>query len=551
MRLNKEVIRGSLFYIICTLLFFYPYLGRFTSSLIGSPGDNMQDFWNTAHSEHVFEVGSSPFFYTKDLFFPEGATLRYHSFSYSNLFLIHVIRKVFFLPATPPVLVGLHNTMILFSFFLSALGAFLLAKYLIRNSLGAMVGGFIFAFSPFHIAHGFGHMHVATIQYIPFFVLLFLRWIEEKKIVSFFGSVFFFALAALSCWYYLFYLAYFLLFYNLFQAIRLRSLKIKEILLPSMAVLVAVLVFLSPLLLPMLHEGLGNEDAYARGHDVFVADPVGFFVFHPFHLLGNLTQGINAKLRGNTTEMSVYLGIVNMGLLLWAWFHRKQLSLRHFSFCLWGMLFFSSFALGSHLHILGQKLAWLPLPTFVTESIPFFRNVRTPSRAVVFNYLFLGIAVSEIVKASLVRYSVKQTSWIVVVIFALLILDFYPAVQNSTPVSLPKAYDVVRMDPDHDFGIMDLPKTYEDGNRYMMYQVFHQRPIVHASISRKLTMTLSNVMEMVDLPLQREELIHSRVKYIVFHNHPISTKGRQDVTEYRYCYPVVYEDEDQVVFKVY
>jgi len=206
----------------------------------------MQDFWNTWYSQISFESHPLGFFHTNLLFYPEGASLVYHSFAYVNLFLIFAIRKILFLPLTSATLVGMHNLMLLVSYYLSAIGGFYLAKHYTNDNLSSLLGGFIFGFSPFHFAHTLHHMNVATIQYIPFFVLCFFSLLETRNWKPFIGAVIFYWLSALSCWYYLFYIAYFLLFYYCFEAVQKRTFLTKRLLKPILAIFASVFLLLSP-----------------------------------------------------------------------------------------------------------------------------------------------------------------------------------------------------------------------------------------------------------------------------------------------------------------
>ncbi len=67
------------------------------------------------------------------------------------------------------------------------------------------------------------HAHVSSIEYIPLFVLSYLLTIERKSLPLLLITVALYALNALSCWYYLFYVAYFILFHAVYVAIRDRD----------------------------------------------------------------------------------------------------------------------------------------------------------------------------------------------------------------------------------------------------------------------------------------------------------------------------------------
>jgi hypothetical protein len=249
---------------VVSSFFFFPTFGKFTTAIIGHPTDNRQDLWNTWHSQIALASDPRQLLFTRQLFFPEGTSLVYHSFAYVNLIGIFVLRSIFGLSLSLNALVGLHNLMLLLSFYFGAIGAFALTWQFTRHFLSSLIGGYIFAFSPFHFAHSLTHMNVATVQFISFFALYMLRYMESQLIRFYIGLVVFFVLGALSCWYYLFYNAYFLLFYYVYYAVRKRAPLLKAPLMQIAAILAGAFVALSPLILPMIREGIGNPSVEAE-----------------------------------------------------------------------------------------------------------------------------------------------------------------------------------------------------------------------------------------------------------------------------------------------
>ncbi len=554
---RSALVWAAAAYLGCILLFYYPVLGRFTTALLGPPEDNMQDLWNTWYSQVAFASDPHLLLHTRMLFFPEGSSLIYHSFAYPNLVEIFVLRCLFGLSRDIHVLIGMHNLMLMLTFFFAALGAFMLTWEFTGHFLTALVGGYIFAFSPFHFAHALHHMHVATIQFIPVFVLCVWRCVNRWTMAAYLGAVLFFALSALSCWYYLFYNVYFVVLCYGYCALNRRAWWLKDTALRIGAILAGGALCLAPLLVPMVIQGAGNPSVYKSGHDQFIADLVGFVAFHPYHLLSGFTQRINARLQGNPWEMSVYLGLVNIALMAWGVLHRKVVS-RVLAFCGIGMVFFMLLAAGRSLHVLGHPIHFLYLPTALTEHLPFFRNIRTPSRAVVYVYLFLGVAIGCILKALCFDPGARVYQWqrqaglrhaIAMVLLVGIFLDYYSIARETTPVECPQAYQLIRRDGEHTSAVLDLPATYKGGNQAMLYQIFHQHPIVHASISRKPTPSLIDSLAFDDLELQKAQLRKGGVRYVVIHKQLLQGQHRLNLAEYAHHYRTVYDDPDQVVFR--
>ena len=104
----------------------------------------------------------------------------------------------------------------------------------------------------------------------------------------------------------------------------------------------------------------------------------------------------------------------------------------------------------------------------------------------------------------------------------------------------------------------------------MMYQLCHHRPIVYASVSRKLTETLSDFLNVWQVAEQKEALKEAHVKYIVVHTQLLSSTPlidlptlsllalwdrnlpwRKLIAEYEQHYRTIYRDADMIVFQVY
>lgn len=544
----------SAVYLLCMIPLFRVFSPQFTTTIIGPPGDNLQDFWNTWYSQKMLDSNPREFFHTRLVRYPEGVSLYYQSFAYSDLLAVLAVRKLFALPADVHTLAALHNAALLSSFYLAALGAFYLARRFTRHTISALLAGFIFGFSPFHVAHLLEHMHVATIEFIPFFLLFFFRAMDTGRPADLAGSVLFYFLSAISCWYYLFYIAYFLLFYYLYQAVTLKRLFLRKPLWAILGIFAGVLLLLSPLLRPMISQAWTNPDVYAPGYSEYGADLLGYFAFDPYHLLASAGRVIYSHFTGNVTEMTVYLGVLNIGLFVWAFWNRRRLEIREIQFFACGILVFMIIASGSFLHFYGRRI--LAMPMLLFEFLPIVKNLRGASRAVVFVYVFLGLGVGLAVDAIIQAYRPSRRALAVslAVISALVFLDFYPVGLSRTLLKSPAAYAVLARDPDTQFGILDLPRGYLQGSLYMMFQTFHERPIVVATLSRRLARTLSDTLETRDMQAQKKQLTESKVKYIFIHQGWIATTDPiedVDITAYGTTYPAVYFDDSCVVLRVY
>src|SRR5262249_26076205 len=149
-----------------------------------------------------------------------------------------------------------------------------------------------------------------------------------------------------------------------------------------------------------------------------------------------------------------------------------------------------------------------------------FRNVRTPSRAIVFVYMFMAIGIGS--AAGLAWRHRPTARWGMTVVAALIILDFFPARRLPiTPVACSSGLEVIRDDPEKGFGVLDLPSSdlSDAGNFYMLQQAAcHSRPIAQGVTARDVVVSLRDYLESHDLPAQQRQLTASKIKYIVIHN---------------------------------
>ena len=536
-----------------TVIFFWPWLAHLSSALIGPPEDNMQDFWNSWHAATA--RGWRDMLFTSQIRFPEGTSLAYHSFAWPQVFAVALLSKLF--GSDFSTLVTLHNLTLLASFPLGAAAAFALARHLLGDvagrDVGAVVAGFIFAFNPWHVAQVMHHAHVSGIEFLPLFVLFYLKALEQRSWRWLIAAAAMDALSALSCWYFFFYAFYFLAFHLLYLRLHERRWpRGWRLMAPVLCVGLAGLM-LTPWLLPMIGSGLKNT-VYYVGNNMFVADLAAFIAFPPTHLLARTGSGLYAALTGNAWEGTVYLGLINLAVLVWALTRKGPKTLLHYA--LGGMIFFAVIAGGEALHVAGHVTP-LHLPGVILAKLPFFANVRTPARAMVMAYLFLGLMMAQATVTAL-RY---RKPALMTLVAALMLLDFTPAHLAATQAACPAALDVIANDP-ASFGVLDLPRGYGEGNAAMMQSPCHGKPIVQGETARHMADTLADRLVTNDLAAQQRQLTAAHVKYIVLHRPPARTadpeaelhrwnKADGIETDYAQRYRAVHDDKDMTVLRVY
>jgi hypothetical protein len=536
-------------YTALTALFFWQVLPHLSSALLGPPEDNLNDFWN---SWYALQKHPDGFFFTHLLRYPEGTALHYHSFAYPQILTVWVLAKCF--GTSLPILILLQNLTILASFPLGGLAAFYLCRHLGGGTIGSAAGGFIFAFSPWHVAQAMHHALGTGVEFLPCFVLYYLRALKHRSYRSLATATLFYALSALSGWYYLFYGFYFLAFHILYLRVHQHSWPRGWNLLAPSLCLAGLGVILSPLILPMIVNGFGNG-AYQPGSNIFVADLLGYTAFPPTHLLAAIGSNLYSHFTGNPWEDTVYLGLVNLAILAWGLWRAQKGERLVLWYALGGMIFFAMLASGDALHWMGRTLP-IHMPGIVLSKLPFFANVRTPARAIVFVYLFMGVGVAATIAAVLKSRRTIVAGIALSLALALSLIDFFPANLETTAMSCSPALSILADDRDRDFGVLDLPYGYSEGDFYMAQQACHGRPIAQGVIARQMAPTTADHLNIRDLAVQRRELTAAKIKYILIH-HPTKSSfawAQQydgNLESYRRTYPVAADGPDITILRVY
>ena len=155
-------------YAALTAIFTWPLVAQFTTAVPGG-GDAWQHLWNLWWMRKaLIDLHTSPF-HTNYLYYPQGVSL-----------LFHTLVPLESAATVPFQLLGidllpLYNGVLFSSFVLAGYGTWLLVRDLTHNDGAAFVAGFAFAFCPYHMGHLLGHMNLASLQWIPFYLWALFR----------------------------------------------------------------------------------------------------------------------------------------------------------------------------------------------------------------------------------------------------------------------------------------------------------------------------------------------------------------------------------------
>jgi len=535
---NPESRTCSLFIVHCSLFVLYvlisfvltlPLPFMMNQCLVGDDIDVWINPWANWWTQKSLSEGL-PFYYTKYLFHPQGASLVYHSFSHANTALWLPLRNlVGDLPA--------YNLTVLSTYPLSAFTFYLLAHYFTKSRPAAFVAGLIFAFSPYHVAES-SHPVLGTIQWIPLFMLSLEKAITQKRIRSGLSAAFWLWLTALSGWH-LMILAISLgicrALYLLLTEHRWKNRQVQQVLLiASLAFVVLTLPFVWPLLREQFISGTpgyiaAHQERYAG------ADLLAFFTPSNYHpLLGpSVSQTYERFYPGGLWQRPAFIGysVLILGFIGILYSGRRG----RFWWIVSIVLFV--LALGPYPRLLGQRLFSFPLPW----GIPLIRLIRYAERVnILFTFCWSLLAAWGCAAIFLKITPSRQQRRAVLVagVLILVVFEYCPIPFPSTRVEVSPFYLELAQEPG-DFALLEIPMGRQPAKISMYYQTIHERLLVEGSISRTPPYAydfiagneLLSLLPQYSLPdykgpfafsfpdvsRQLETLAEAGIRYIVFH----------------------------------
>ena len=478
----------AVFYTVVFLVYTYPLLHHFSDGFPGQDtgfSDANQYIWNVYNLKKALHEGSNPL-HTDLLLYPKGASLLFHTYTP-----IMGLIGMFFSNDIVAV-----NAVLLLSFVLSAIGAFYLSRKLVPNFLLAVITGLIFAFSPYKMAHLLEHYHLMLTATIPFFVLSFLkafrfepgRWrlqVLSRKYVLL--CLLLGIIAFLSDYYTVFFMLYFSAAYALYFWLNIGSINWRK----PKPWLITVAVFVASGVLVKLLKKWGVDD---KGGLWWGGDVAGYLLApdNNYWLSNPVTEKIYAteKIFNNpsSVENVVFLGYTLLLLVVLAFFWRRQFGAEAYikPFIFLAVLFW--FITMPEMSVFGK--VWFRNPTALLHYIPFFNNIRCPTRAVVMLTLFLPIVCFYFLNLWLKRKPALNKI-VPVLLLIVIFLEFqpkaYPLISKN---NMPKAYreaarakgEVLFVFP---FGMRD---GFQEKGKFVLndlfYQTQHHKKMPGAYISR-------------------------------------------------------------------
>lgn len=470
----------------------WPLAAHFATAFPSVPdGDGSMQLWNVWHFREMLLTGHNPF-YSNWLLYPEGASLLLHTYT-PIIGLINV-------PIGNEMLA--LNLVLGLEYVLSGLGAWLLVRRWVQQPVLAWLAGFIFAFSPYKMLRLIGHYDLLLTATVPFFVLAFLQtftfepgrlWPAVRSRAGLGWCLALGIISLFSDYYITFGLLYFSLGYALWFWLRLGQINWRR---PRPWLVLVVGLVLVHIALRLLRlAGVPDNSGFWWGGDV-----VSYLMPAPnsrwlrFDWAQRLFTNAKVYNMPGAIENIMFLGyaLPLLGLAVLAWPGRRALSARHTDPQARPLAFVLLFCVMLTLpavRFMGKDL--LNLPTGALHLIPFFNNIRCPTRWVLLVSLFLPLVVFAGLEARWTSW-LPRWRWGLSVGLALAVgVEYWPLPPPlATSRAVPAAFRAVAALPGE--ALLTVPVGLIDGYRevgkvdltYFLYQPYYRKKLLSAYISR-------------------------------------------------------------------
>ncbi len=511
----RRLLGALALYSALSLALTWPLVAHFTTHV---PGDGIDDpalAWNLWWIKvRLVDQLQPDIFHVGWMFHPVGINLAFYTLTPLNGLLSVPLQ-------TATSLVVANNLLLLSSFVLAGLGAFLLSLEVLRPlviqgpanrhgfprqaaTTGALVAGLLYAFASAKLFYvSLGQFNIASSQWVPFCVLYVWRLgralgpgtpHREAWRTGAMAGLF----LVLQAWAELTYASFLLIFLAFHLAWRLgmgwrarrrsgdgdppMQVTLTRLLAGYTAMAGPFLAGIAPFLAAMVPDLLQEGDFFASGGgfaDIFSADLMGYLVptrLHP--LFGAWTAQLPFP---NDKAQHIYLGysalLLAVAGFLWLWW--KKGGAEWATALFWGGsgFVFWLLTLGPHLRWAGQDLP-VPGPFALVSRLPFFSGNRYPSRYGVMLLLCTAVLVAcgtwWLVQEGRQRPGQPRPAgprqlWAVATgVGLLLLLEHLSLPLPLSDFRTPSIYRQLAAIPG-DFAVLELPTGWRNGARVMGY----------------------------------------------------------------------------------
>lgn len=478
-----RAIRHHLFpllaYLLITLAVTFPLVLHLGTHLPGDGRDAWQNVWNYWWLRQSLAAGQNPY-QTDLLYAPYGVPLYLHTLNPFNGLLTLPVQLAFGLTAA-------YNAAILLSLTLAGYFAYLLIGVVSGSRTAGFIGGVIYAFGSYHLAHLLGHANLVASEWLPAYLLCLLlapastgarrwRWIGAGALALVF--------LALCDWQYALFAAIFTALWVGWTTIARRS--VVPALTAGITGLLGIIPLL-PLLIPTVRQLRDTAETRPEvpGPETFSADLISFVVPSPLQAWwGTAAERIGDRAIAEPVERAIFLGFAPLALaLIGLWFGRRRAA-----FWAVAAAAFALLALGPVLQVAGNSFAAIPLPYRLLGQVPLANVFRVPARFGLLVTLCLavlaGLAVVGLPRRFPAIASGRARLIAPSLLTLLLLAEHFPAPYPLVAVNEPSFYRQLATSSEQG-AILELPFALTRSSS-LYNQTIHGRPIIGGYLSRPL-----------------------------------------------------------------
>ncbi len=494
--MHRTALAVLLVFIVLSLVLTYP-LPLHLATAVEDRQDALLNVWITAWDGHQL-LADPLHLYDANIFYPYPRTLAYSELLLGNALLALPLTAV----SGNPVL-G-YNAVLLLSFVLSALGAYLLVLKLTRSPAAGLVAGLAFAFSSYRLTN-LAQAQLLTAQWMPFALLALYGLLRRPGLRSAVVLVLFFWLQAVSSFYYAILLALALAALVLFDgaaALAPRLARRKErgpsaaveragggrrpVVVPLLLAAAGCLLVVLPFALPYfrVQRDLGFERSLTDS-EPFSASLLQYALVPPNSLLhSGWLPSDDTPIAGGYPVDALFPGLAVLALAAWGLLRGRGLR-RWFFFLLLLAAFVLS--LGPRLYLAPGQPASLELTlpyAWLYAFVPGFKALRAPVRFDALVSLSLAVLAGYGLAALQRRLDNRRLAAVIVAAAACLVVVesvAWPAAR-AEPVPVGDAVPPVArwLAGEAPAGpILELPMAFTPGGPQLDYQylsTYHWRP---------------------------------------------------------------------------
>jgi len=475
---GRDGLAAATFYLVAFAALTWPAMTHFTTHWFTDAGDGLQNVWNLWWVRYAVTVLHQNPWTTSYLHYPYGTSLLGHTLNPFNGF-VGIGLAAFLSPLV------VHNTIVLLGFVGGGVTAFLLAHDLTRSVPASLLGGFVFTFSSFHFAHAEGHLQLVSLEWMPLFVLMWLRLLARPSIALGVATALVLFLVILCDYYYFLYCVMMALaaamwwawrnggLFSLFEARRRAALGVFA---------VAALATSGTLAIALVWASIRDPFTGVHPASEYSLDLLSPLIYGGHWRFGQLTRPFWSRLPANIHESSVHLGFAVIALSMYAWHERRALRIPEIGFFAALLGVFFVLALGPTPQIAGKAvLAGLPiLPYAWLEALfPPLALSGVPIRMMV--VVTLSAAMLGACGLTALLRGSRRDHIAAAVLIAVLVAEYLPAPIPTLSITPPGYVAAVRDLPGKD-GVLDTVST---PSLALFYQTLHEKPIAFGYLARE------------------------------------------------------------------